>query len=63
MDWPLAQGDDIAPITGTKRVSRVEENGAADGAELSEEQIGRLNELTPATRERHDQTNMCVMDR
>ena len=24
--WLLAQGDDIAPIPGTKRVSRVEEN-------------------------------------
>src|SRR6266536_2699407 len=29
--WLLAQGDDIAPIPGTKRVSRVEENSAADG--------------------------------
>src|SRR6266567_2527699 len=29
--WLLAQGDDIAPIPGTKRVSRVEENTAADG--------------------------------
>ena len=28
--WLLAQGDDIAPIPGTKRVSRVEENTAAD---------------------------------
>ena len=33
--WLLAQGDDIAPIPGTKRVSRVEENTAADGIELS----------------------------
>src|SRR5205807_6392044 len=51
--WPLAQGDDIAPIPGTKRVPRVEENTAADGIELSEEQIQRLNDLTPATGERH----------
>ena len=43
--WLLAQGDDIAPIPGTKRVSRVEENIAADGIELSPEQIGRLNDL------------------
>ncbi len=35
--WLLAQGDDIAPIPGTKRVSRVEENTAADGIELSAE--------------------------
>jgi hypothetical protein len=47
--WLLAQGDDIAPIPGTKRVSRVEENTAADAIDLSVEQIARLNDLTPAT--------------
>src|SRR5437868_8757565 len=31
LGWLLAQGDDIAPIPGTKRGSRVEENIAADG--------------------------------
>ena len=30
--WLLAQGDDIAPIPGTKRVSRLEENVAADAS-------------------------------
>jgi aryl-alcohol dehydrogenase-like predicted oxidoreductase len=61
--WLLAQGDDIAPIPGTKRVSRVEENTAADGIELSVEQIARLNALTPATGERHDEANMATIDR
>jgi aryl-alcohol dehydrogenase-like predicted oxidoreductase len=61
--WLLAQGDDIAPIPGTKRVPRVEENTAADGIELSAEQITRLNELTPATGERHDEANMSIIDR
>jgi aryl-alcohol dehydrogenase-like predicted oxidoreductase len=61
--WLLAQGDDIAPIPGTKRVSRVEENTAADGIELSAEQITRLNELSPATGERHDEANMSIIDR
>jgi aryl-alcohol dehydrogenase-like predicted oxidoreductase len=61
--WLLAQGDDIAPIPGTKRVSRVEENTAADAVELSAEQIARLNELTPATGERHDEANMSIIDR
>jgi aryl-alcohol dehydrogenase-like predicted oxidoreductase len=61
--WLLAQGDDIAPIPGTKRVSRVEENTAADGVELSAEQIERLNNLTPATGERHEEANMAVIDR
>jgi aryl-alcohol dehydrogenase-like predicted oxidoreductase len=61
--WLLAQGDDIAPIPGTKRVSRVEENTAADGIELSAEQIELLNDLAPATGERHDETNMAAIDR
>ena len=46
--WLLAQGDYIAPIPGTKRVSRVEENTAADRIKLSAGQIERLNNLTPA---------------
>jgi len=61
--WLLAQGDDIAPIPGTKRVGRVEENSAADRLELSAEQIERLNNLTPASGERHDEGNMAVIDR
>jgi aryl-alcohol dehydrogenase-like predicted oxidoreductase len=61
--WLLAQGDDIAPIPGTKRVSRVEENTAADQLELSEMQIERLNHLTPAAGERHEEAQMAVIDR
>jgi aryl-alcohol dehydrogenase-like predicted oxidoreductase len=61
--WLLAQGDHIAPIPGTKRVARVEENTAADRIELTTEQIKRLNSLTPAAGERHDQGNMAVIDR
>jgi len=61
--WLLAQGDDIAPIPGTKRVSRVEENTAADAIELSVEQVERLNDLIPATGERHDEANMSTVHR
>jgi aryl-alcohol dehydrogenase-like predicted oxidoreductase len=61
--WLLAQGDNIAPIPGTKHVSRVEENIAADAIELSAEQLERLNDLTPATGERHDESNMAAIDR
>ena len=43
----LAQGDDIAPIPGAKRVSRVEENTAADRIELTADHIARLDDLTP----------------
>jgi aryl-alcohol dehydrogenase-like predicted oxidoreductase len=61
--WLLAQGNDIAPIPGTKRVSRVEENTAADRLELSAEQIDRLNDLTPAAGERHEEAQMAFVDR
>jgi aryl-alcohol dehydrogenase-like predicted oxidoreductase len=61
--WLLAQGEDIAPIPGTKRVARVVENTAADHIKLSAEQIERLNNLTPAAGERHDEGNMAVIDR
>jgi aryl-alcohol dehydrogenase-like predicted oxidoreductase len=61
--WLLAQGDDIAPIPGTKRVARVEENIAADELELTTEQILRLNNLTPAAGERHEVGNMAAIDR
>jgi aryl-alcohol dehydrogenase-like predicted oxidoreductase len=60
--WLLARGDDIAPIPGTKRVARVEENTAADRIKLSPEQIERLNNLTPAAGERHDKGNMAIIE-
>ena len=43
--WLLAQGDDIAPIPGTKRVSYLEENVAADAIELSQEQLAALDNV------------------
>jgi len=61
--WLLAQGDDIAPIPGTKHVARVEENTAADKLKLNSHQLKRLNNLTPAAGERHDEGNMAVIDR
>jgi aryl-alcohol dehydrogenase-like predicted oxidoreductase len=61
--WLLAQGNDIAPIPGTKRVARVEENTGADRVELSAKQIERLTNLTPAAGERHEKGNMAVIER
>jgi aryl-alcohol dehydrogenase-like predicted oxidoreductase len=61
--WLLAQGEDIAPIPGTRRVARVEENTAADGIGLSDDQLERLGNLTPAVGERHDEANMASIDR
>jgi aryl-alcohol dehydrogenase-like predicted oxidoreductase len=61
--WLLAQGDDIAPIPGTKRVPRVEENVAAEGIELTAEQIGKLNNLTPPAGDSHNEEQMQVIER
>ncbi len=61
--WLLAQGNDIAPIPGTRRVARVEENTAADGIQLSDDQLKRLSNLTPASGERHDEASMAAIDR
>lgn len=41
--WLLAQGDDIVPIPGTKRIAYLEENVAADALELSQEQLAALD--------------------
>jgi aryl-alcohol dehydrogenase-like predicted oxidoreductase len=61
--WLLAKGDDIAPIPGTKRVARVEENAAADQVELSAEQISKLDNLTPAVGDHHSEEQMRLLER
>ncbi len=60
--WILAQGDDIAPIPGTRRVARAEENTVADSIELTADQLRRLDNLTPAAGNRHDEVNMASID-
>ncbi|GAA0939896.1 aldo/keto reductase [Pseudonocardia zijingensis] len=61
--WLLAQGAGIAPIPGTTRVDRLEENSAADGIRLAAEQIARLDDLTPASGDRHAAPDMAAIDR
>lgn len=60
--WLLAQGNDIAPIPGTKRVSRVEENTAADSVELSAAQLEALTNVTPAAGEHHNEEQMAMYE-
>jgi aryl-alcohol dehydrogenase-like predicted oxidoreductase len=45
--WVLAQGIDIVPIPGTKRISYLEENAKAAELSLSTEEIGRLSHAFP----------------
>src|SRR4029453_5095457 len=61
--WLLSKGDDIVPIPGTKRTARVEENCAADGIELSPEQIHRLDNLAPAAGGHHNEEQMRLLQR
>jgi aryl-alcohol dehydrogenase-like predicted oxidoreductase len=49
--WLLAQGEDVLPIPGTKRVAYLEENAAAAAVVLSDEQRAQLpGALTPLLR-------------
>ncbi|MGY1619608.1 aldo/keto reductase [Geodermatophilus sp. SYSU D00691] len=51
--WLLAQGDDVVPIPGTKRVARLEENAAADDLRLTDEQLARLGAIAPPVGDRY----------
>jgi aryl-alcohol dehydrogenase-like predicted oxidoreductase len=45
--WVLAQGNDIIPIPGTKRIKYLEENIAAVNIKLSAEDLERINDVFP----------------
>lgn len=51
--WLLAQGEDIAPIPGTKRIDYLEENVAADAIELNEDQLKALDAVTASVGNRY----------
>jgi aryl-alcohol dehydrogenase-like predicted oxidoreductase len=51
--WLLAQGDDIVPIPGTRRVSRLEENAAAADLVLSPDNLARLAAIRPPAGDRY----------
>lgn len=61
--WLLSKGDDIAPIPGTRRAARVEENVPADSLVLTAEQLRRLDELPPAAGDPHEEAHMGFLDR
>jgi aryl-alcohol dehydrogenase-like predicted oxidoreductase len=45
--WVLAQGNDVVPIPGTKRVKYLEENAKAVDIVLSEQELARIDEAFP----------------
>jgi len=59
--WLLAQGEDIVPIPGTKRVSYLMENIGALQIKLTNEDLQRIDEVAPkgaAAGERYEETGM-----
>ena len=46
--WVLAQGEDVVPIPGTKRVSYLEENVAAASLALTDTDVAELEKAIPA---------------
>jgi aryl-alcohol dehydrogenase-like predicted oxidoreductase len=64
--WLLAQGDYIAPIPGTKRVTYLEENAAAAEIQLDGDTLSKVSELFEAgnvSGERYAEAGMRTLDR
>lgn len=62
--WVLSRGDDVVPIPGTKRVAYLEENWAATGVRLDDDDIARLDaELPRAAGDRYDRSGMATLNR
>src|SRR6478736_4710753 len=64
--WVLAQGDDIVPIPGTKRVRYLDENIGALDISLSPEDLDRLDRILPpgaAAGERYHSRGMETVNR
>ncbi len=62
--WVLAQGDDVVPIPGTKRIPYLEENVGAAAVELSQEELQELTDAVPADAVRGERyPDMSSIDR
>ncbi len=64
--WLLAQGGDIVPIPGTKRVQYLEENVGALDVQLSAADLRRIDEIAPkgvAAGTRYTEAGMATVNR
>jgi aryl-alcohol dehydrogenase-like predicted oxidoreductase len=64
--WVLAQGEDIAPIPGTKRRKYLEQNLAAADIKLTADDLKRIDQVAPkgvAAGERYPERAMMAVDR
>lgn len=59
--WVLAQGDDLVPIPGTRRVERLEENAAAASIALNGDDLAELDAIPEAVGDRY--ANMGTVNR
>ena len=63
--WVLAQGEDIVPIPGTKRIKYVEENVGALDVKLTAEDLLEIEKAFPrgaASGERYTEQMMQLID-
>ncbi|WP_262387199.1 aldo/keto reductase [Streptomyces sp. TRM49041] len=64
--WLLAQGEDIVPIPGTRRIPYLRENVAAAELRLTDEQLAAVSAAVPRTAvsgERYDAAGMATVGR
>ena len=62
--WLLAQGEDIAPIPGTKRLKYLEENAGAAAVTLTSDDLARLDALATQTAgPRYGERGMGMVER
>lgn len=64
--WVLAQGENVVPIPGTKRVKYIEQNAAAVDVELTPKEIRQIDEVFPldaAAGKRYPEAMMASVNR
>lgn len=64
--WVLAQGDDLVPIPGTRRISTLEQNAAAADIVLTQDDLARIEAVFPrgaAAGERYAPGGMSSLNR
>jgi aryl-alcohol dehydrogenase-like predicted oxidoreductase len=58
--WLLAQGPDVVPIPGTRRLDRIAENAAAADMQLSAADLRRLEDTVPRSAWAGDRQSFAV---
>jgi aryl-alcohol dehydrogenase-like predicted oxidoreductase len=64
--WVLAQGDDVVPIPGTKRLSFLDENLGAARVSLTREELSEIDAILPpgaAAGDRYHAQGMAALNR